>query len=65
VKDNKLASDLNLPVFDKPLKEPWPMKMSWEDAMRCFATTREHYLKNFDSPEKRLRDKNPLRFRLS
>jgi hypothetical protein len=40
------------------------MKMSWEDAMRNFAATREHYLLHFDSPEKRWRDKNPAQFRL-
>jgi hypothetical protein len=32
--------------------------------MRCFAATREYYIRHFDSPEKRLRDKNPVRFRL-
>jgi hypothetical protein len=65
VKDNNLASDLKLPVFNKPLKEPWPMKMSWEEAMHSFAATREHYLRHFESPEKRWREKNPMRFRLS
>jgi len=63
-KNNRLATDLRLPVFDQPLVEPWPMKMSWEDAMRSFAPLREHYMRNFDSPEKRLRDKNPERFSL-
>ena len=64
MKDNKLASDLKLPVFDETLKEQWPMKTSWENAMRSFAATREHYLRHFDSPEKRWREKNPVRFRL-
>jgi hypothetical protein len=64
VNNKNLASDLELPVFDSPLKEPWPMKMSWEDAMRSFAATREHYMRHFDSPEKRWREKNPARFRL-
>lgn len=63
-KNDNLSCDLHLPVFDKPLIEPWPMKMSWENAVRSFAATREHYLRNFDSPEKRRCDKNPAPFRL-
>jgi hypothetical protein len=55
---------LRLPVFDQPLVEPWPMKMSWEEATRSFAPLRDHYVQHFDSPEKRLRDKNPQRFSL-
>jgi len=62
VNHKSLACDLNLPVFDQPLIEPWPMKMSWENAIRSFAATREHYMRNFDSPEKRWRDKNPAPF---
>ena len=61
---NHLATDLQLPPFDQPLIEPWPLKMSWEDAIRSFAPLREHYVRQFDSPEKRLRDKNPERFTL-
>lgn len=63
-KNKSLACDLNLPVFDQPLIEWWPMKMSWEDAIRNFAATREYYMRHFDSPERRLRDKNPEPFRL-
>ena len=60
----RLATDLCLPVFDQPLIEPWPLNMSWEDAMRSFAPLREHYMRQFDSPEKRLCQKNPARFSL-
>lgn len=63
-RNKTLACDLHLPVFEKALIEPWPMKMSWENAVRNFSATREHYMQNFDSPEKRLRDKNPEPFRL-
>jgi hypothetical protein len=63
-KDNSLATDLRLPVFDEPLIEPWPLNMSWEDAMRSFEPLRENYMRWFDSPEKRLRQKNPARFSL-
>jgi len=59
-----LSCNLRLPVFDQPLIEPWPMKMSWEEAMRNFAPLRDHYMQHFDSPEKRSRDKNPRRFSL-
>ena len=59
-----LSSDINLPVFDQPGREYWPSKMSWEDAVDSFAALREHYMRNFDSPEERLRRKNPEQFRL-
>jgi hypothetical protein len=62
--NHSLSSDLRLPVFDQPLIEPWPMKMSWEHAIRTLAPLREHYMRHFDSPEKRLREKNPRRFSL-
>ena len=58
------AIDLNLPEFDAPQVEHWPSKMSWSDAMRSFAATRARYMREFDSPQQRLRDKNPERFRL-
>lgn len=59
-----LACNLRLPVFDQPLVEPWPLRMSWEEAICGFAPAREHYMRNFDSPARRLRDKNPALFRL-
>jgi len=63
--DKSLACDLRLPVLDQPLSEPWPMKMSWENAIQSFTPTREHYMRHFDSPENRLRDKNSAPFRLA
>lgn len=59
-----LAIDLNLPEFDAPQVEHWPSKMSWSEAMRSFAPARARYMREFDSPQQRLRDKNPERFRL-
>jgi hypothetical protein len=61
-KREPLASDLKLPVFDKPQIEPWPVKMSWAAAMRHLAPSRSHFRQGFDSPEKRLREKNPAPF---
>ena len=60
----RLATNLRFPIFDQPQIERWPLKISWEDAMRRFASAREYYMRNFDSPEKRLCDKNPQRFSL-
>jgi len=62
--DNRkpLASDFKLPVFDKPQIEPWPVKMSWAAAMRHLTPTRSQYMREFDSPEKRLREKNHTPF---
>jgi hypothetical protein len=59
-----LAIDLNLPDFEAPQLEHWPSKMSWSDAMRIFSPARARYMREFDSPQQRLRDKNPESFRL-
>jgi hypothetical protein len=57
-----LAVDLNLPVFEQAQAEHWPAKMSWLEAMRHCSSSRELYMRKFDSPEKRWREKNPARF---
>ena len=59
-----LAIDLNLPAFEAAQVEHWPSKMSWSEAMRIFAPARARYMREFDSPEQRIRDKNPEPFRL-
>ena len=60
-----LAVDLNLPVFTEPMREWWPSSASWSEAMRAMALFRDYYLEHFDSPEKRLQDKeNTTPFRL-
>jgi hypothetical protein len=58
------AIDLNLPEFEAPQVEHWPSKMSWSEAMRIFAPARARYMREFDSPQRRLRDKNAEPFRL-
>ena len=58
------AIDLNLPQFETPQAEHWPSKMSWSDAMRLFAPARARYMREFDSPQQRVHDKNPEPFRL-
>lgn len=64
VQNSSFATDFALPVFEEPQVELWPSRMSWAEAMRHFAPTREHYMRYFDSPERRLRDKNPKPFRV-
>jgi hypothetical protein len=56
---------IELPVFDAMPAEHWPSRMSWSDAMRAFAPYRDYYLRRFDSPERRLRARNPEPFRLA
>lgn len=56
------AVDLNLPVFEQPQLEHWPARMSWLQAVRHFSASRELYMRKFDSPEKRWREKNPAPF---
>lgn len=46
------------------MQEHWPLEMTWLEAMRQIAPARQHYMEKFDSPEKRLRTKNPAIFRL-
>ena len=58
------AIDLNLPEFEERQVEHWPSKLSWSDAMRIFEAARLRYMREFDSPQQRLRDKNPEPFRL-
>jgi hypothetical protein len=55
---------LNLPVFDVPQKEHWPCAITWKRAMEEFEPLRFHYMKHHDSPERRLRNKNPEPFRM-
>jgi hypothetical protein len=62
--NSALALDLTLPVFQQPQMEHWPLLMSCSDAMRHFAINRKYYMQHHDSPEQRLRDKNPEPFRL-
>jgi hypothetical protein len=59
-----LALDLKLPKFDIPQVKHCPSAMTWSEAMQAFAAAREHYLRDFDSPQQRLLDKNPDPFRL-
>jgi hypothetical protein len=54
---NPLATtELNLPVFDSPRRDPPPRKMTWEEVMDQTEPQR--------SPERRLRNKNPEPFRM-
>lgn len=63
--DPCLVWDLNLPSPAEPLREHWPMKISWSEAVGYFAPMRERYMREGDSPEARLRAKNPARFVLT
>jgi hypothetical protein len=55
---------LNFPIFDSPKRDPLPRKMTWEEVMDQTEPQRQFYMKHFDSPEKRLQNKNPAPFRL-
>lgn len=62
--DLPLAVDLELPVFTERQREHWPLPMSWAQAMRHFAGARADYMRDFDSPDARLRSKNRAPFEL-
>jgi hypothetical protein len=64
-KEDPLATaELNLPVFDVPQREHWPRKMTWEEVVIQTEPQRRFYMEHFDSPERRLRNKNPEPFRM-
>jgi hypothetical protein len=58
------ATVLNLPVFESRPLDHFPGKMTWEQVMDETEPMRQYYMKHFDSPEKRLRNKNPEPFRM-
>jgi hypothetical protein len=60
----KPSDFFNLPVFDKPQIERWPLDMTWDQAMRAFDAQRKEHMRTHYSSEDRLRDKNPEPFRM-
>jgi hypothetical protein len=60
----ELHCDFDLPVFTEPMKEHWPLNVSWAEAVRSMAPFRDYYMRHFYSAEQRLRDKNPEPFRM-
>ncbi len=53
---------MNFPVFDVPQVEHWPQFIPLERVIAEMAPQWEHCMKHYDSPEKRLRTKNPKPF---
>jgi hypothetical protein len=62
--DPLATTALNFPVFDSPKRHPLPRKMTWDEVMDQTEPQRNFYMRHFDSPEKRLHNKNPAPFRL-
>ena len=54
----------DLPVFDKPQVERWPLDITWDQATRAFDAQRKQYMRTYYSAADRLRDKNPEPFRM-
>jgi len=54
----------DFPVFDEPQRERPRRSMDWSAVQRNFAPLLEYYRRHHDSPEKRLRSKNPEPFRI-
>jgi hypothetical protein len=63
-KDDLATTVLNLPVFDIPERDHGARKMSWEAVMAETEAQRRFSMEHYDSPEKRLRNKNPKPFRM-
>lgn len=62
--DPPATAALNLPVFEVPQQPHLLPGMTWNEVTDHTEPRRQFYMKHFDSPEKRLRDKNPKPFRL-
>jgi len=54
---------LNLPAFGTPQIDWHPPKVDWQTVIDETEPFRRYYLEHFDTPEKRLREKNPNPFR--
>ena len=54
----------DLPIFDIPQVESQKRVLSWEAVMKETESVRRYYLDHYDTPEKRLRDKNPEPFHM-
>jgi len=54
----------DFPVFDQPQRERPRGPVNWAAAQRNFEPLLRYYRKHHDSPEKRLRSKNPEPFRM-
>ena len=63
-KDPLATTVLNLPVFDIPRRDHSPSQMTWEEVMDQTEPQRQYYMEHYDTPEKRLRTKNPEPFRM-
>jgi hypothetical protein len=63
-KDPLATTILNLPVFEIPQLENVGGKMTWDQVTEETEPQRQLYLARYDSDEKRLREKNPLPFRM-
>ncbi len=63
-RDPLATTVLNLPVFESRQRERPPGKMTWEEVMDQTEPQRRFYMEHYDSPEKRLRNKNPAPFRM-
>ena len=62
--ENAAFEPFDLPVFDVPQIEPRAGILSWEAVMKETESLRRYYLDHYDTPEKRLRDKNPEPFHM-
>jgi hypothetical protein len=51
-----------LPVFERPQQEPWPLAISWLEATQQMAPFRDYYMLRHDSPLNRFQNKNPEPF---
>jgi hypothetical protein len=62
--EKEFPERLDLPVFRAPQSDWHPGAVDWQTVIEETEPLRRYYLEHFDSPEKRLRDKNPKPFRM-
>lgn len=58
----RYATDFALPDFDEAQREPVRPRLDWNEIVELFEEQRLAYMRDHDSPEKRLAEKVPERF---
>jgi hypothetical protein len=62
--NREILATFELPVFGRSQIDWHPGTVDWQTVIDETEPLRRYYLEHFDSPEKRLREKNPKPFRM-
>lgn len=57
-----IATELNFRDWEHLPPDYLRLRLTWSEAMKRFSWGRDYYMEHYDSPEQRLKEKNPERF---